>query len=212
MIRKTELIPQGKRNRPGNKINPLKITIHNTSNKHPQANAIAHSKFVRNTGYYILNNGKKRFVSWHFTVDDKYIIKQLPINEKAYHAGNSANNMSLAIEICMHDGINQLEANKNAAKLTAYLCKKLNLNKDDILPHKFWTGKNCPQLLLNSWTEFKDLINYYYNQLNDNKLIEFKTKILDYAENSKGFKTLNSNIKIDEIPFQFENCLHGENN
>ena len=64
-----ELVPAGKGNRPGTKIAPKFVTIHNTSNTNPGADARAHSRFVRKTGFYMIN-GKQNWVSWHYTVDD----------------------------------------------------------------------------------------------------------------------------------------------
>ena len=75
-----ELIPATSKNaRPGIKMVAEYITIHNTGN--PGASAKANSNYVRK------QNG---FKSWHFTIDDKYIIQQLPINEIGWHAGDGA--------------------------------------------------------------------------------------------------------------------------
>ena len=51
----------------------------------------------------------KKLGSWHYTVDDIKVIKQLPINEKGWHAGKG-NSSSIGIEICMHEGIDQEQA------------------------------------------------------------------------------------------------------
>jgi N-acetylmuramoyl-L-alanine amidase CwlA len=147
-----ELIAKGRPNRSGRLISPTYVTIHNTSNDGPRADADAHSRFVRNKGYYEWN-GKKRFVSWHYSVDDKQIIKQLPINEHAIHAG-PGNGKSIAIEICMHKGIDQGSANARAARLVAALMNDLGIGPDKIVPHKHWTNKTCPVLLLPSFTTF----------------------------------------------------------
>src|SRR5262245_46909111 len=162
---RVELIPAGKHNRPGSIIRPTAITIHNTDNPDHGADAEAHSSFVRKTGFYLLN-GSKHWVSWHFTVDDKVAIKHLPLNELAYHAG-SGNAVSIAIEICMNNGIDQVVANLRAALLTAGLLKDLNITIDNIVPHKKWTGKNCPQLLLDDaaigakWRSFIESIRSF---------------------------------------------------
>lgn len=148
-----ESIATGRDNRPGIIIKPTSITIHNTDNSAPGANANAHSRFVRDTGYY-LHNGKKRQVSWHFTVDDLQVIKQLPLNELAFHA-EAGNRSSLAIEICMNAGIDQAAANERAAKLVAALLYDLRLDVSGIKTHKDWTGKNCPSLLLSGLPAFK---------------------------------------------------------
>jgi N-acetylmuramoyl-L-alanine amidase/Penicillin-insensitive murein endopeptidase len=159
------LIPKGRTNRPGTANSLSFITIHNTDNTDAGADARAHGNFVKNTGYYIYN-GSKNWVSWHYTVDDKRIVKHLPIEEKAFHAG-SANTQSIAIEICMFRGIDQDAAFLRAARLCAVLLYDLSsLNGDiqKIKPHQFWTGKNCPRLLLNNgrvgskWNQFLQMV------------------------------------------------------
>ena len=149
---KKEFIPVGKTNRSGKKITVTSITVHNTSNASKGANAAAHSKFVCNTGHYMLN-GKKNWVSWHFTVDDVQAIQHLPINERAIHAG-PGNASSLGIEVCMHAGIDQAAANLRAARLVAKLLNDLDLPNTAVRTHKSWTNKNCPQLLLPQWEAF----------------------------------------------------------
>ncbi len=164
-----EFIAEGKHNRPGTIIRPTHVTIHNTDNDSPGADAPAHSGFVRKTGFYMLN-GSKHWVSWHFTVDDKVAIKHLPLNELAYHAG-PGNGVSVAIEICMNQGIDQAAANERAALLTAGLLNSLNVAIDNVVPHKKWTGKICPHLLLDhealgaKWTAFIDLVRQFQASL-----------------------------------------------
>ena len=138
-----DIIPAGRPNRPGRKVELQKITIHNTANTAKTADAKAHSKYLINT------NDKK---SWHFTCDDKSIFQHLPTNEIGYHA-KSGNSKTLGIEICQNEGIDQSAADDNAAMLTAKLLDKHNLNLDDVVTHKYWTGKICPRLLLNGVSE-----------------------------------------------------------
>lgn len=158
-----DLIPLGKLNRPGNSLTLDYITIHNTDNAAKGADAKAHAKFVKNTGFY-KHNGETIYVSWHYTVDDEQIIKHLPINEKAYHARNNGNARSVGIEICMHKDINQDAAFLRAARLAAVLRYDLKKPNDAIVPHHFWTGKNCPSLLLTGgkpgkrWRDFLELV------------------------------------------------------
>jgi N-acetylmuramoyl-L-alanine amidase CwlA len=152
---KVEMIPEGKPNRSGRRINLKNITVHNTSNDRPGADAAAHSRFVREKGFYILSSGKKNFVSWHYTVDDKMVIKHLPISERAIHAG-SGNATSVAIEVCMHQGIDQQTADLRAARLIAALMHDLKLDRTSVKSHKHWTGKNCPILLLPAFERFVD--------------------------------------------------------
>ena len=157
-----ELIPDGRPNRPGVPITIKKITVHNTSNTGRGADAASHSNWVRNTGYYEIN-GRRNYVSWHYTVDDQRVIKQLPISEMGWHAGRRGNSLSIGIEICMHQGIDQEAAFDRASRLIAALLYDLNLGIEDVVTHKYWTGKNCPVLLLQGqkWEEFKDKIRSY---------------------------------------------------
>jgi len=150
-----EYIPNGNQNRPGTNISVSKITVHNTSNPSSGADAQSHSNLVRGSWPH----------SWHYTVDDTLIIQQLPINEKGLHAKSAANNTSIGIEICMHQENNQSKANDNAAKLVAYLMNELGLGIDKVVTHNFWTGKNCPTLLLSQWDNFIDLVQSYYTQI-----------------------------------------------
>ena len=154
-----ELIGEDRKNRPQVAITPQSITIHNTSNDNPGADADAHSRFVRNTGHYMLN-GKKNWVSWHFTVDDVRVIQQLPVNEMAWHVNSAANGSSIGIETCMHAGIDEAAANEHLAELVAGLCRALNLDTgpalgtETIRSHKSWTGKACPVRILPMWEDF----------------------------------------------------------
>ncbi len=153
----TELIPSGKKNRPGDKLTPSFITVHNTDNPNEGADANAHSKFVRTKGYYLLN-GKKNWVSWHFTVDDKETIKQLPVDEVGFHAGKG-NTRSVAIEQCMHEGISKQEADERLCQLIAQLRIKLDLDRERVVTHKHWTGKNCPSQLIPRWDAMMDRVD-----------------------------------------------------
>jgi len=64
------------------------------------------------------------------------------------------NGKSIAIEICMHKGIDQSAANLRAARLVAALMNDLGIAPDKIVPHKHWTIKACPVLLLPSFGKF----------------------------------------------------------
>lgn len=160
-----DLIPKGKRNRPGHVNEPRYITIHNTANKRAKATADAHNNFLKRNGFY-RHRGRKNWVSWHYTVDDHKVIKHLPINEVGYHS-KSGNIKSIGIEICMYRGIDQEKANLRAARLVAallYDVADLNRNVYQVVPHQRWTGKNCPVLLLDNgkprqkWHAFLALI------------------------------------------------------
>lgn len=143
------LIPKQNRNRPGNRMKPLYITVHNTSNTGRGADAANHAVFVAraSTG-----------VSWHYTVDDQVIYQHLPLNENGWHAGDgrgTGNMKSIGIEICENAGANFEQAVKNAQWLIRKLMGDLGIPLSNVVPHKHWSGKECPRKLLNRWDGFK---------------------------------------------------------
>ncbi|CUH38734.1 N-acetylmuramoyl-L-alanine amidase CwlH precursor [Jannaschia seosinensis] len=148
----TDMIAAGRHNRSGRSMSPSHITIHNTSNTSAGADALAHARFVTQTGFYKIND-RKHPVSWHYTVDDMRVVKHLPVNEVGFHA-KSGNRRSIGIEICMHAGIDQNAANDRAARLVAALMHDLGILGAQVVTHKHWTNKPCPKLLLTEFDAF----------------------------------------------------------
>jgi hypothetical protein len=176
-----ELVTIGRNNRPGTRITPTLITIHNTSNARSGADAAAHSRFIRTKGYYE-HGGRKNWVSWHFTVDDLQVIKQIPIIEMAWHTNRAANSSSLAVEICMHREIDQPAADDRAARLVAAVLYDLDLKTDAIRAHHDWTGKDCPVLLLPRFDSFKQRVDEILGSLTGPKGgLEFSFDELELA-------------------------------
>lgn len=151
---KKDLIPKSNGNRPGYAMNPDFITIHNTSNTDKGADAKMHANYVKQPD---------TAVSWHFTVDDSEIYQHLPLNENGWHAGDgtngTGNRKSIGIEICENADGDFDKAVKNAQWLIKKLMKDYHISLDRVVPHKKWSGKNCPDRLLNSWESFKKGIN-----------------------------------------------------
>ena len=151
MIRiKREILPQSSRIRPGYKMNPKYITVHNTANTSTGANAKAHAK-------YLLSGAGGRSVSWHFTVDDTEIYQHLPTDESGWHAGDGngpGNRRSIGIEICENRDGDFEKAVENAQWLIGKLIDELDIPIENVVPHKHWTGKDCPRKLLDRWDDF----------------------------------------------------------
>ncbi len=153
-----ELIPAGRRNRPGNSLIAKYITIHDTGNSSPGADARNHSHWVRT------NPDPDFLSSWHYTVDDQIIIQQLPLSEHGWHAGDgtngTGNRQSIGIEICENSDGNRELAEKNAAWLCARLIKGVStlLDYPDCMrQHYHWTGKDCPRVIrgrAGGWDDF----------------------------------------------------------
>jgi len=141
-----DLIPVGRFNRPGNKMSPEYITIHDTANTSAGANALMHARYLKTV---------TQEVSWHYTVDDTTVVQHLPWNEVGWHAGTSqGNNYSIGIEICMNSDGNRAKAEENAQLLCVDLMKETGITLDHIVQHNHWSGKNCPQVLrarANGW-------------------------------------------------------------
>ena len=140
-----DFIPPGRRNRPGYKLEPRYITVHDTANTSAGADAKAHANYVKSAAAAAI------LASWHFTVDDKAIYQHLPLNENGWHAGDGAsgtgNRQSIGIEICENRDGNRAAAEANAAWLTAKLLKDYGLGLDRVKQHYDWSGKNCPRVL-----------------------------------------------------------------
>lgn len=154
-----DLIPAGRKNRPGNSMAPKYITIHDTGNTRAGADAVMHAKYLKT-----LNEG---WPSWHFTVDDKNIVQHLPLNENGWHAGDNqgpGNRQSIGIEICENTDGNRAAAEKKAAELCAHLVKtvpSLLSFPGCMKQHWDWSKKNCPRIIRGrpgGWEKFLKLV------------------------------------------------------
>lgn len=148
-----DIIPKGNNKiRPGNKIKPTFLTYHNTGNTGRGADADMHNRYIHNMASY--DPKDTSHVSWHLTVDDGHIYQHIPFDENAWHTGDgsgsrSGNMTSVGIEICMHrDQKNYHQAEENAIALGVYLAKQLGVPQSNHVPHQKWSGKYCPQVIL----------------------------------------------------------------
>lgn len=151
-----DLIPKGRRNRPGYKLAPKYVTVHDTANTDAGAGAKAHASYLKGATAAAIPS------SWHFTVDDKDVIYQhLPLTENGWHCGDgtngTGNRQSIGVEICENRDGNRTKAEANAAWLVAKLLKDYGLGMTAIKQHYNWSGKNCPRVLrgrAGGWTGF----------------------------------------------------------
>lgn len=155
-----DLIPQGRRNRPGLKLRgPEYITIHSTANTRAGANAEMHGRYLRGGAAEVP-------VSWHYTVDEAEIRRHLPLDEVGWHAGDGrngpGNRSSIGIEICENKDGNLDSAVKNAADLTARLISRFHLGLEHVKQHYHWSQKNCPRIfrdqIWGSWEDFLQVV------------------------------------------------------
>ena len=136
------IIPAGRRNRPGGRNPDVYITIHETGNTDAGADAEAHGKYLAGSA------GEASLTSWHYTVDDHAIVQHLPDNETAYHAGDGAggpgNATSIGVEICVNSDGDFARAKANAAALVRLLMAEHGIPLANVVQHNRWNGKNCP--------------------------------------------------------------------
>ena len=149
------IIPAGRRNRPGGKNPDTYITIHETGNTSDGAGAENHGAYLASS------TGEASLTSWHYTVDDHAIVQHLPDNETAYHAGDGANGpgntTSIGIEICVNADGDFERAKVNAASLVRLLVSEHGIPLANIVQHNHWNGKNCPATIRatpGAWEKF----------------------------------------------------------
>lgn len=147
-----DFIPVGRANRPGKRMRPTHITVHDTGNPSKGADALAHAKYLKSDA------SVKVQASWHYTVDDKRIVQHIPWTETAWHTGTAKGNAcSIGIEICENAGGDRAQAEGNAVRLIADLLREIGLTPDAVVPHLYWSGKHCPHIILgrmDGWANF----------------------------------------------------------
>lgn len=172
-----DFIPAGRRNRPGTKMTPKYITVHDTQNLKEGSDAENHAKFLKDSAANIP-------ASWHFTVDHDSIIQHLPLNEAGFHATDGrtgpGNTQSIAVEITENPDGDRAKAEDNAAKLIADLLKQFNLGIDRVVQHNKWYKKDCPKVLRNrpnGWVEFLKKVESYQTNVH---VMEFSPSQYDF--------------------------------
>jgi N-acetylmuramoyl-L-alanine amidase len=135
-------------------MNPKYITVHNTANTSQGATDEMHARYLKGIDW----SNK----SWHFTVDDDSATQHIPTNLNGWHAGDgengTGNRESIGIEICENVDGDYQKAEQNAIELIRYLMEEHTISITNIVPHKHWSGKNCPRRILSRWDSFIEQI------------------------------------------------------
>lgn len=151
-----DIIPAGNPEiRPGRKMVPRFLTDHDTGNAGRDADAEMHNRYIHNMASY--HPRDTTHVSWHLTVDEKYIYQHIPFDEIAWHCGDgtgSGNYSSVGVEKCMHVNGDRNKIEANGIVLHAYLMKALSIPIHNVKPHQAWSGKYCPALILKKYGSF----------------------------------------------------------
>ncbi|QUC01108.1 N-acetylmuramoyl-L-alanine amidase [Cellulosimicrobium cellulans] len=132
------------------------ITVHETANTKRGADAAAHAN--------LQSSGNVRQASWHWSVDDTEAVQSFPHTVRCWHGGtDTANNESLAVEICVNADGDFQAAVRNAAALVRRLMAQEGIPLSRVVQHEHWTGKGCPAFLRSgsrgiTWMAFLALV------------------------------------------------------
>lgn len=146
--------------RPGTTIDEIHgIVIHYTAN--PGSTAQENRDYFNG-----LKDSHETEASSNFVVGlEGEIIQCVPTWEMAY-ASNERNADTVSIECCHPDDTGKFtkETYQSMVQLTAWLCKKYNLNEDQVIRHYDVTGKICPNPYVynegkSTWDTFKKAIS-----------------------------------------------------
>lgn len=144
-----KLLPKGGKsansNRPGMPLNPIGVVIHETAT--PNATAEAEYRYF-SSGY--------RGASAHYFVDYQSIIRTIPENEIAWHAGKTANQKFLSIEMChFNDEARFKETWNRTVWLVADMCRRYGWNPDNAIRSHAWVSRTWRE------TDHLDPENYF---------------------------------------------------
>lgn len=149
-----ELLTVNPYSRPGTETDKIRgIVIHYTAN--PGATAMDNRNYFEG-----LKDSHQTEVSSNFVIGlDGEIVQCVPTWEVAY-ASNSRNNDTVSIECCHPDETGKFneETYKSMVQLSAWLCKKFDLNSEDVIRHYDVTEKNCPKYFVENediWEKFR---------------------------------------------------------
>jgi hypothetical protein len=145
--------------RPGTKLRRFKgITIHDTANFSPTADAKAHADLLRGAW-------KTRDTSWHYAIDQDVAYRCIPEDEVTWHAGDGVNgvgnNETISIESCVNVGNDYVRTMGNMAELCADILFRRGIKYSEayLFQHNQFSPekKNCPAYIRNHnlWEPFK---------------------------------------------------------
>lgn len=166
VVLKSRLLPKKSSKRVG-MMRPKWITIHETSlgtDLQP-----AEKNFERY--YEMLKN--ESTVGYHFLVQARYgekavIYQFLETHVVTHHTGSFVGNAeSIGIERLVNEETDFEVAIMAQAKLAATLMHLYHIPIERVVPHKFWSGKECPSRLLagmyGGWQGFIEKVQYYFD-------------------------------------------------
>lgn len=178
-----------------------KIVIHYVGN--PNTTALANRNYFEN-----LKNQKIRYASSHYIIGlDGEIIRCIPDNEIAYHAGNYQMNLhSIGIENCHTDSLGKFNSKtyESLVELTASLCDKFKLNpQKDVIRHYDVTKKMCPIYYVkhdDEWREFLNDVSKACGSTFDNENYNFLVgDVVNVLQELDGFYSSNALNPVSNV-------------
>lgn len=166
-----DLLTLNEYSRPGKKLKKIKgIVIHWVAN--PNTSAKQNRDFFEKR-----KDGNNDFGSSHYIIGlEGEILQAIPENEMAYHVGANEytliakkelsaypNDCTIGIENCHPNWIGKFNSKtyQSLISLVVRLCKKHNLNENNVYRHFDITGKFCPAYYvseINEWAILKNEI------------------------------------------------------
>ena len=133
-------------------ITPTRVVVHNTANDASAMSEIS----------YMLGNSNE--CSFHYAVDDQRAVQGIEENRNTWNAGDGhgrGNMQGISVEICYSKsgGPRFTAAERNGAKLVAYLLKKHGWGMAQVTKHQDYNGKYCPHRTLDlGWLRFLNMV------------------------------------------------------
>ena len=193
-----QFIPaSNKDTRPGIKMVPAYITIHETDNPRMGAGAWAHAR--------LQERGNDRLASWHLQIDDREAIQSIPFNETAWAAGDGrtgpGNSSSIHIEICVNSDGDFKKAVHHAAEVTNQLMRTYQIPLDNVVQHHHWSGKDCPRFLRSGekgidWNDFIDFVSSEGNHKRANESIPFPGDLIKRGSIGKDVERIQRAVQV----------------
>jgi hypothetical protein len=134
-------------------MRPRGLVVHGTGNRAAGAHAAAHRDYFE--------GHPQRQVAAHYVVDDRSVIRCVPEDEVAYHAGAARyreaavrhlgphpGRATIGVEICVNRDGDFALAWCNAASLAADILQRHGWGVDAIYRHFDLTGKRCPDFMV----------------------------------------------------------------
>ncbi len=138
------------------------ITVHETANTNPGADARMHRNFVA-------GGGGADTVSFTYCVDDKRAVQILPINQQQWAQGTTEGNAtSISIETCVASDEDWSVTTMNLAKLVSLLLFTAGKDTGAVVQHNVWYGKNCPMKIRaerGAWERLIGQIQFFVDYL-----------------------------------------------